>query len=879
MTATSLVKEKGLLDYPLPAIVGHEDLKIALLINLVNPKIGGLLVTGDKGTGKTIGVKSIRRLLHEIEIVADCKFNCNPYDPSEMCKSCQDRLLKNEKFSIKKTRILFIELPLSITEEMMTGSSNLEKLINQGIIAFQPGLLSKSHRNILFVDNINLLDNQIVDTLLDSAAMGYFTIERDQLSITHLPSRFILIGTMNDEEGNLRPQILDRFPIHVNLKTMADPEEHIEIIRRRLEYEKNPAAFVERYKDEEKRLIDKIIQAKSLLENVETPEYLFQVVGDLCSLLKVDGLRPDIQIIKVSKTLAALDGRTKVEDEDVRRSSKFVLTHRTRLGGMLEPPSEQEIINLLNKLLLSTRTKFKPRTKEEQIGKDDLFLGTSTRPSKVKAIVRDANLFEGIETFTIGEVVLPIKKIMKALLLIQIFAVIGLLTFLSSVSAIPNLALISMTLLIVLGYLVFQAGLFILFRGKKHMTIGVIVSGALIGAFAYIAYSLFITMGIMGLAIEAIALLFLGIAAYVYNYFFLPKKVSRQPGISIRFDEEEVADVGYSYSNGITEIESGDKVIEEIEPVSEAIKFDFGRDKDKWLIRRMQQAKRKFSKTKSLRGRVVGYEIPKEQPITDVAFSPTIHAAAPHQTERRDEKPDSNLAVIIKTEDIRIKSRRYKAPLTIMLALDASISMRRYLEGIRKAIFAIHRDVYRFRDKIGLVVLKGSSSEVMAHPTTNLRLISGKLKKIGLGDQTPLAAGMQKAINILKDERRRNKETIPVMLLITDGNANIPLRHSLRTRTSFKFVERAKSDCLDLAQEAKRQEIRIVVINPGHSEADLKRGIDGFTYTPSSLCKGIANITNGKYFGFDASKYRGKEIELDMKIAESIREGITSVGQ
>ncbi|MDH5460077.1 MAG: AAA family ATPase, partial [Candidatus Bathyarchaeota archaeon] len=328
--------------YPFSAIVSLADLKLALILNAINPKIGGLLIRGPKGSGKTTAVRALADILPKIKVVKGCSFNCNPEDPSNMCEKCRNPYMKDGKLPFEERKMRVIDLPLGATEDRVVGSLDVEKVIKMGIEALELGILAQANQNILYVDEVNLLPDHIADDLLDAAATGWNVVEREGISIKH-PSRFIFIGTMNPEEGHLRPQLLDRFPLCVEVKRISDVKDRIEIVKRNMEFEVDPERFVEKYGVHLEKLKSKIIQAKKILSEVEVSEKLVAVICEACLELKVDGMRPDIVIAKTAKTLAAFENKAAVALEHILKSAELALNHRTREGGFLEPATPDEI--------------------------------------------------------------------------------------------------------------------------------------------------------------------------------------------------------------------------------------------------------------------------------------------------------------------------------------------------------------------------------------------------------------------------------------------------------------------------------------------------------------------------------------------------------
>jgi magnesium chelatase subunit I len=315
--------------FPFTAIVGQEEMKSALLLNVIDPKIGGVMIMGDRGTGKSTTVRSLVDLLPDIAVVADDPYNSHPHDRELMSEDVRKKLDRNEELVIETTKVPMVDLPLGATEDRVCGTIDIEKALSEGIKAFEPGLLAKANRGILYVDEVNLLDDHLVDVLLDAAASGWNTVEREGISIFH-PARFILIGSGNPEEGELRPQLLDRFGMHAQVGTVKDPELRVQIVEERSRFDQNPQIFRTSYQISQDKLRNQIDEARSLLPKVEI-DYDFKIkISRICAELNVDGLRGDIVTNRASKALAAFEGRSKVESNDIGRVITLCLRHRLR---------------------------------------------------------------------------------------------------------------------------------------------------------------------------------------------------------------------------------------------------------------------------------------------------------------------------------------------------------------------------------------------------------------------------------------------------------------------------------------------------------------------------------------------------------------------
>lgn len=347
--------------FPFTAIVGQERMKKALLLNAINPNLGGVLIRGQKGTAKSTAARALANLLPEIEVVSDCPFHCSPADPRLMCSRCTERKGRGEQLPVLKRKMLVVDLPLGATEDKVIGTLDIEHAIKKGEKRFEPGVLANANRGILYVDEVNLLDDHIVDILLDSAAMGVNIVEREGVSYSH-PARFILIGTMNPEEGELRPQLLDRFGMCVEVEGVLDVEERVRIVERWSHYEEDPHAMEREWEPEDKRVRELIANACRMLPNVRYAADLVRLVAGICVDMGVDGHRADIAMLKVARTIAALHQRENVTEEDVKEAADLVLAHRMRKKPFQEPEIDRDRLDHL----IENRKKQKQDDKQKE---------------------------------------------------------------------------------------------------------------------------------------------------------------------------------------------------------------------------------------------------------------------------------------------------------------------------------------------------------------------------------------------------------------------------------------------------------------------------------------------------------------------------------
>lgn len=562
-------------------------MKKALLLNAINPRIGGVLIKGEKGTAKSTAARALANLLPDRLVVEGCSFGCDPTDPKSLCAECRK---KTGELPGKISRMRVIELPISATEDMVVGSLDIEHALRKGEKKFEPGILAQAHRNILYVDEVNLLNDHIVDVLLDVAAMGVNYIEREGVSYTH-PSFFILVGTMNPEEGELRPQLLDRFGLCVDIEGIHDADTRVEIIRRRLAYENAPEEFRRTWENEENAIRKRIVVARELLPKVTVSDAILRMIARICIDMAVDGHRADITMMKASATIAAYNGRSEVSEDDVREAATLVLSHRMRR----RPFSEQQMDQ--GKMEQSIQKSRQEKKQQEH---------QHNHPEHQNP--KENTMPDGSTTTQFAE------------------------------------------------------------------------------------------------------------------------------GASFRLNQQ---------------------------PLATSRRPD--------SFRREGNGRR--SVTESRDGKYVRSRIP-ETPGPDIALDATIRAAAPHQKGRKGE-----LAVKIEPADLREKVRERKMGNTILFVVDASGSMgaQQRMTAVKGAILTLLVDAYQKRDRVGLVAFRGTGAEVLLPPTTSVDLARKYMQQIPVGGKTPLAHGLSKGHGVLRRELSINRHTIPKMILISDGRANVSM--------------------------------------------------------------------------------------------------------
>ena len=748
--------------FPFSAIVALDKLKLAMIINAINPKIGGILIRGPKGSGKTTVVRALTDILPKIETIKNCPFNCNPHDPSNMCQKCTEHYGKKQNLQIKEKDMVVVNLPLGATEDRVVGSLDVEKAIKLGVEALEPGILAEANQNILYVDEVNLLPDHIADDLLDAAATGWNVVEREGISVSH-PSRFIFIGTMNPEEGELRPQLLDRFPLSVSVERIPSVKDRMEVVKRNIEFEENPTRFREKYKATQGELERRIIRARDVLPKVEMSEKLLEAVCRACLDLKVDGMRPDIVISKAASALAAFENRTKVTLNDVLVASELALSHRTREGGFLEPAIPEETSKTFMarvrevKYLEETKPSETPQEIKQKKPKGRTMIWAKKEASEKEetAVEKRLNKLRG-----------------------RIFA------FLSRLSP------------------VFGFGK----RLKKGPKDAPVTEG--------------VTKGSDKLGAET---------------FEEPEpkgEVKAIPTVSSALKPLHLT-MGLPLLTKIkVSLFAPFKLFFEVKKPLKAVSSSAG--------------KRAETITTLHRGRPRGWKFPHGRP-RDIHLPATIRAAARRLKDRQ--KP-LGTALKICIEDVREKLRLYKAPMSMVFVMDLSGSMIFSIEEVKEAMLKLHGDAYRYRDKVGIVALKETGAVVVQHPITNLRVVASKLLGLRISGHTPLAAGMLKALDVLKEAKRRDRSVISVMVIVTDGSANVPLKRSLETgeirefdmiRIALReFEDLAVRDVMAVSRMMRKQGIHTVVVNTNPHM--YGRETYGLTVT-----RHIASVTSGSH--------------------------------
>jgi len=646
---------------PFTAIVGQEKMKKALLLNAVNPRIGGVLVRGEKGTAKSTAVRALAELLPEIEVVKGCPFQCNPRDEREMCEHCTEKVANGIPLEHITRRVKVVDLPLGVTEDRLVGTIDIEQAIKEGKKAIEPGILAAVNRGILYIDEVNLLDDHIADVLLDSAALGVNVVEREGISFSH-PARFILIGTMNPEEGEIRPQLLDRFGLQVAVEALEDPEMRMEIVRNAEAFDIDPAGFSQGFDIRQEALRNTIIQAREILPTVTVPDDILRALVNACVELGVKTHRAEIAVARTARTLAALDGRCEVTLDDVREAMELALPHRMRRKPFEEPRLDPDRLDSAMKNAEQRQEQKEPPEQSEMEREED--------PHPAPPVT----------------------------------------------------------------------------GGEEQRN--------------------------------------------------SPQK-KESPA------QERVLGIG--------------------DPIDTRRVFLAG-DRD-----REQRKRLNGRRIETYSSGKMGSPITSRMPCgtNDLALDATIRAAAPYQAVRS----RGALAVSIREDDIRERVRVGKVSASCVFLVDASGSMgaMKRMEAAKGAILSLLLDSYQHRDRIGMVAFRADRADVLLPLSHSVDLAKKSLADLPTGGKTPLAEGIWKAIEVLDREQRKNGEAVPVLVLISDGRANVSRGGDIR------------AEIRSAAQALRSRGIHTVVI-------DTEETGSGFLKMQLGYCRDIAEESCGRYY-------------------------------
>lgn len=633
--------------FPFTAIVGQTAMKRALLLNTVNPKIGGVLIRGKKGTAKSTAVRSLAALLPEVAVLQGCPYSCPPESRQGLCQWCEPG--GGDTPPVHR-QVRIVDLPVGASEDRLVGSLDIEQAIKSGSKSFEPGLIAAAHRGILYIDEVNLLNDHLVDVLLDASAMGRNYVEREGISVSHA-AEFILVGTMNPEEGDLRPQLLDRFGLAVEVEGIMPPEERREVVRRRIAYETDPFGFMNEWVAAEVQERERIARSQRLLPQVQVGDDFLGLITDICAEYQVDGLRGDIVMYKTASAIAAYAGREQVQAEDVREAAQLALLHRQRRQPFQQP---QLVTEQLDQMLEDFQNPSRPREHQDANAPatnesgDDADSSGSENPDPPPAENSDP------------------------------------------------------------------------------------VSGSDAGG-----------------------------------------------------PQDQQFETGNPYSIQSLLLPPPDR------------------------RERPAAGRRAVTISSNAAGRYVRARIPQDS-VTDLALDATLRAAAPPQSGRRQAlaaaAAANTPAVLIEPWDLREKVRETRTGSLIIFIVDASGSMgaQRRMVAVKGAVLSLLLDAYQRRDRVALISFRGTQAQLLLPPTNSVELAQIYLEELPTGGRTPLSRGLYLALELLERERLKDRDTLPLVALLSDGRANVALDGSPGQPTE---------EVLELAARFQEKAIPAVVID------------------------------------------------------------------
>ncbi|TFG22304.1 MAG: VWA domain-containing protein [Promethearchaeota archaeon] len=727
------------INFPFTAILGQDKMKMGLILNVIDPQIGGVLLTGHQGTGKSTAVRSLVEVMPKIEIFEDCQFSCDPKSNiDDLCASCREKKKTgNFKTIIREMKI--VDLPLGSTEDMVVGSLSIDKVLTQGTSELHPGLLAKANRGILYVDEINLLQDHIVDVLLDAAASGINIIEREGISVSH-PSRFVLVGSMNPEEGELRPQIADRLGLEVKIKAPRDPKLRAEITKRVIEFDDNPKDFIKNYEEEQEKLRQKILNARKIISSVEIPARMYELVSKIVNDLGIFSQRADITFIRCARANAALNGRRKIEQEDLNVAMDLVFEHRIASLHYELTPNEikakiAEVYGKIEEAIEDPKVyKSNPET-EGPLKHDD----TPQEDFKRQPIDPDK-----VDVGETKEQKLPPPK----------------------------------------------------YPDKKK------------------------------------------------------RKAKPAGGWKVKDIPFEEAD-DFNLSDDDFDITS---FVYRMEKKMNSILDNIRKDRrvsdygGRGIGRRIKIAS-------SQKGRYVSYRTPRGQRPKSIALDATIRNYLKNIVYNQTE---ISFPIRFNKYDLMDKIYEYRAPLALFFVLDSSASMYYVIKQMTDVILSLQKEGYRKRDKICLIIFRGKEAVVLQKPTVIFKYALNKIKKIEGKSYTPMAAALRKVMDLIKAEKMKNKNIVPVIFICSDCGANISAKYP-------DLIAQIESDYVVIIQELKeltkklsKQKVHLVVLEPKKSYATQALGVH--PYSADKIKKNFKRYGGAEIYKFD--KYDALQLIL-----------------
>lgn len=727
------------LNFPFTAILGQEKMKMALILNVVDPQIGGVLLTGHQGTGKSTAVRSLVDIMPQIEVVIGCSFSCDPDARLEnLCTECRKKK-KNGELKTNKRDMRLVNLPLGVTEDMVCGSLSIDKVLTEGKSELHPGLLAKANRGILYIDEINLLQDHIVDTLLDAAASGINIVEREGISVSH-PANFILVGSMNPEEGDLRPQIADRLGLEVRIKAPRDTELRAEISRRVIAFNDNPREFITKYETQQQELKERLVKARKIVKEVKIPKVIYELVSKIVNNLEVFSQRADLTFIRSARAHAAFKGRDRITPEDLEFAMNLVFEHRIKSLHYEMTPEEikAKLKEVFGKI-------------EEAYEDTDIYQPSEDTEGPLKHSDEPQDKFKR-QSINPNNVDIPESEEQK----------------------LPPPK----------------------YEDKRKR------SPTPAGGWKV-------------------------------------KDIPAEEDFNLTDDGFNEIPFIYQMEKKMTSILSNIRKKRRIS--------NYG---GRGIGRRVKVAS-------TQKGRYVSYRAPISSQPRTLALDATIRT---HLKNTVYNHQSIDFPIKFNKSDLKEKIFEYRAPLALFFVLDCSASMFYVIKQMKDVILSLHREGYRKKDKVSLIAFRGKEAIVLQKPTVSFRKAIQKLNSLEGKSYTPMAAGLKECEELIKVEKLKNRNIIPVIFILSDCGANISVKHP-------NLIAQVENDYNLIVEELKeitksliRKDIHVIVLEPKKSHATRALGVH--PYSANKIKE------NFKEYGADVyqfDRYNSKALILKLK--------------
>ncbi len=775
-------KSMKIKNFPFTAIKGQDRMKMALLLNVIDPRIGGVLLTGQQGTGKTTAVRALIDILPSIQVHQGCVFNCKPNAPKEnLCSFCQTAASPE----IIEKSIPFVNLPLGVTEEMVVGSLDVEQILQQGQRVLQPGLLAKANRGILYVDEINLLQDHIVDILLDASAMGVNYIEREGISIVH-PAKFVLVGSMNPEEGELRPQIQDRLGLEVTIRAPADSKTRALITRDVIEFNDNPGAFIEKYAVQQKELRERLIKSKKLVSQIQIPSEIYEKISQIVIASGIYSQRADITVIRCARAHAAYMGRDRVKVEDFENVIDLVFGHRLRVkeDTPRDPKYvENEVMDILGKIkeAIENTDLYSPNMERE----DNILKHTPETQEEYKENPLNDENWDLPEWDDEGGGSSKNRYTDREY----------------DVNP-PG----------------FKVGKTRPFKGKLF-------------ASSVIPFDRQELKEIDN----------------IFRDLRKRRKIGKEFGRGSRVHVQSLKKGGHIRSRKF---------------IKKPHSIDFNGSIKNLLRRKLTANMLSHTHSAPFSPKELNNSsiLPLANENRKLEMFSHSSPLVPKNTAGQTNPLQLTFPLQFKPQDIQEKIYESRAPLTVYFVIDASFSMESALKQTVEVLKSMHAEGYKKKDKVAVLTFFNKEVFVLQQPSVTVTKALKKIQQIQGQSYTPMAAALHKVLKLIRLESLKNRDNIPVIVMMSDMGANISVKYpdlEAKTLQDFRLIT---DELKDLAKKIGKKQIHTVILQPRKSYATRNLGIHPQSAT--EIIENFQKFADAEVFEFDLSNPQSAIIKL-----------------